>query len=148
MRPIRLQNGVNWNYYRGVEFFSPLSTAAMASKVLVKWLKREFSVDVVKAAVLYGVQKLGYDQPTVDQSSSLVPSPSHPMQLLSCSRGEKASFPLAFSPRLQDKSWGGKDWERGYRVAYCKITFLQIPQMGRLGMAAIRLTQSSRLLSY
>ena len=43
----------------------------MASKVLVKWLKREFSVDVVKAAVLYGVQKLGYDQPTVDQSSIL-----------------------------------------------------------------------------
>ena len=27
-----------------------------------------------------------------------------------------ASFPVlpsAFSPRLQDKSWGGKDWERG-----------------------------------
>ena len=43
----------------------------MASKVLVKRLKREFSVDVVKAAVLYGVQKLGYDQPTVDQSSIL-----------------------------------------------------------------------------
>ena len=56
MRPIRLQNGVNWNYYRGVEFFSPWSTAAMAWKVLVKRLKREFSVDVVKAAVLYGVQ--------------------------------------------------------------------------------------------
>ena len=46
-------------------------TAAMVSKVLVKRLKREFPVDVVKAAVLYGVQKLGYDQPTVDQSSIL-----------------------------------------------------------------------------
>ena len=28
-------------------------------------------MDVVKAAVLYGAQKLGYDQPTVDQSSIL-----------------------------------------------------------------------------
>ena len=64
MRPIRLQNGVNWNYYRSVEFFSPWSTAAMASKVLVKRLMREFSVDVVKAAVLFGIQKLGYDQLT------------------------------------------------------------------------------------
>ena len=33
--------------------------------------KARVSVDVVKAAVLYGVQKLGYDQPTVDQSSTL-----------------------------------------------------------------------------
>ena len=41
MRPIRLQNGVNLNYYRGVEFFSPYrgAHAAMASKVLVKRLK-------------------------------------------------------------------------------------------------------------
>ena len=52
-------------------------------------------MDVVTAAVLYGVQKLGYDQPTVDQSSI-----------------------------LQD------------------ITFLQIPQMGRLGTVAIRLLNS------
>ena len=26
---------------------------------------------------------------------------------------------LAFSPRLRDKSWGGKDWERGYVHSYC-----------------------------
>ena len=33
---------------------------------------------------------------------SLIPSPPH------------LSFCLAFSPQLQDKSWGGEDWERGY----------------------------------
>ena len=43
----------------------------MASIVLVKRLKRKFPVDVVKAAVLFGVQKLRYDQPTVDQTSVL-----------------------------------------------------------------------------
>ena len=26
------------------------------------------------------------------------------------------AFPLAFSPRLRDKTWGGKDWERGYSL--------------------------------
>ena len=43
----------------------------MAPIVLVKRLKRKFPVDVVKAVVLFGVQKLGYDQPTVDQTSVL-----------------------------------------------------------------------------
>ena len=71
MRPIRLQNGVNWNYYRGMEFFSPCTVHSSDGMRLVKRLKREFPVDVVKATVLYGVQKLGYDQPTVDQSSIL-----------------------------------------------------------------------------
>ena len=46
--------------------------------------------------------------------ASLVPSPSHP------------SFCLAFSPRLQDKSWGGKDWERGYYLASFPVSTPQL----------------------
>ncbi len=61
----------------------------MASKVLVKRLKREFPVDVVKAAVLFGVQRYG-----------------------------------GFSFR---------------RCFVCTIAVLQIPQMGKLGAAAIHL---------
>ena len=61
----------------------------MASKVLVKRLKREFPVDVVKAVVLFGVQ-----------------------------RYSGFSF---------------------HRCFVCTKAVLQIPQMGKLGAAAIRL---------
>ena len=42
-----------------------------STEVMISRLKQEYPVDVVKTAVLYSVQKLGYDQPTADQSSIL-----------------------------------------------------------------------------
>ena len=68
---------------------------------------------VLQLAVVVGMDKLGEKRMETliyTMYLSLVPSPSH-------SHGEKS----AFSPRLRDKSWGGKDWERGYIHVYLSI---------------------------
>ena len=50
------------------------------------------------------VGRNGFPTGRDSKQCSLVPNPSTPAFILQ-----------PFSPRLQDNSWGGKDWERGYR---------------------------------
>ena len=51
-------------------------------------------------------------------SFPVLPTPAFVSQPWRKNWGEKA-----FSPRLRDKSWGGKDWEGGYLSPACAIKF-------------------------
>ena len=66
---MRLQSGFYYNKAVAKEFTSANYDVMMESQqtVCVKRLREKFPVEVVKAAVLFGVQALGYDEPTDEQ---------------------------------------------------------------------------------
>ena len=71
---MKSQSGVYWNNVASKEFhtfellpYHVHRAMELEQTVCVKRLRETFSVEVVKTAVLFGVQKLGYGEPTDEQ---------------------------------------------------------------------------------